>query len=557
MADRARDRGRGGARTSPRLPAVLADNHEVLTASAQTLFGAGREQFAVQYKSWQKELWAYSRSVGEFGSLMNWFASGISRMHLVAGHLKVGSREPEVLPTGPPAALVEDLIFNAKGGETQYMRKWGRQVGIPGVGYFVAWDTATNGDDSTRRVYDVKSADQIRRSTQPFRDAGGRIIKRDDGAPLTGYDLRTAPDQWRKLPLSSLVGRIYWPDDEYDYEASSWARPALTTLREIDLLNRHIIATLLSRLVFNGLLLIPEEVTFPVNPQFKDAADPFIAELVAIASRGIKDPGSPGSAIPVPIRVPEKFIDKFKHLIIATGVDPKVIEAREAAITNLSRVLPAPPEALTGKSDMNHWNAWEDTADNVKMYFGPTLELITGGLNEIFLWPMLEAGGYPTRDAEGKYVVWYDASDLIADPDNSENAQSAHEAGTITDESYLTYLGLDADDAPSDEERRTLILQRLAIQGLPVPDSFYLLYPEDKPKTEVDPVTGTPMNSVTGAPVPVPIAAGPVNGNDPGASANGTKSRGVSGAKAPDARELAAERAKSKARSAAKPSRGG
>lgn len=470
------------ARTRPRLPEPLNQvDPRILVGSAQTLTGAAREQYALQYRSWQDEMWEFTKSIGEFGSVMDWFSSGMSRMHLTAAIQRPGIREPEITKTGPAAQLIDDLVNNAKGGETQYLYKWGRHLGVAGVGWFVGEDRLD--DPDTPRTYEVKSAKQIRRSQKPFRDpATGRIVRGPDNKMITnGFELRTAPDQWRQLSPSSLVGRIFRPDDELDYEVTSWARPALTTLREIDLYNRHIVATLLSRLVFNGILFIPQEVTFPANSQFKDAPDPFVAELLAVAARGIRDPGSPASAIPFPLRVPAQFIESFKHLILATGIDPKVIEARSAALANLAKQLPAPPETMQGKSDLNHWNAYVDAEDNVKYIFGTTMEVFVGGLTEFFLWPMLRAMGEDIRVEDGRYVVWYDASDLFAKPDNSANAIDARSRMSIDDEAYRKVIGLDDADEPTDDELRKMLLVQSATTGTPLSDAYFLLYPDDKP----------------------------------------------------------------------------
>jgi hypothetical protein len=510
------------ARTRPRLPAPLDQaDPRILVGAAQTLTGAAREQYALQYKTWQDEMWEFTRSIGEFGSVMDWFSSGISRMHLVAATQKPGIREPEMTDTGPAAEIIDNLVVNARGGETQYLYKWGRHLGVAGVGYFIGEDQVDD-IDGDNRVFEVKSAKQIRRSQKPFRDPiTGQIVRGADGKPLlTGFDVQVAPNEWRQLAPSSLVSRIYRPDDELDYNVTSWARPAITTLREIDLYNRHIIATLLSRLVFNGFLFIPSEVTFPVNPQYKDASDPFIAELIAIASRGIRDPGSPASAIPVPLRVPAEFIEKFKHLIIATGIDPKVIEARAAALGNLSKQLPAPPEAMQGKSDLNHWNAYVDSEDNIKYIFGSTIEIFVGGLTEKYLWPMMRAAGVDIRSNGGRSVVWYDASDLVAKPDNSQNAIDARSRMTIDDEAYRKVIGLDSADEPADDELRKMLLVNAATAGTQLSDAYFLLFPEDKP----EPLKAgdiLPNGQVAGAP---PGGAGPSSGKSPatGPSAGAT-----------------------------------
>lgn len=533
----------GGALVEQRALAELSEHDKsVMVASAQMLHGSPRESYVINYKSWQDELWEYSRSVGEYGSVMDWYASGISRMHLVAAvqHYNDLLREPEPLTEGPAAKLVNDLVTKAKGGETQFLFKWGRHLGIPGIGFLLAEDKVNEGG---RRVYDVKSAKQIRRSTQPLKDNRGKTMKDARGNVVSGFDVLEEYDRWRPLGRDSLVARIFRPDDEYDFNATSWSRHALTTLREIDLYNRHIVATLLSRLVFNGFLLIPDEVTFPVNPQFKDAPDPFIAELIELGRRGIRDPGSPGSAMPVPLRVPSQFIEKFTHLIIANGVDAKVIEGRAAAVARLARQLPAPPEAMEGKSNLNHWNAYVDSADNIKFYFGSTMEVLVGGLSEAFLWPMLTAGGAPieTPDGKGRYVVWYDISDLTANPDNSENATTARTINSISDAAFLKHIGLDDADAPSKEEKRDQILTALATAGLPTPDSFYLLFPDEQPPPQAvqqaedmakAQLAGQPQRLEQPKPNPDQVAGAPNGSAGPspkGAPATGPKSKATTG----------------------------
>lgn len=461
MADRARDR-RSTRRDVP----------EVLTAASQALLGESRQQYAITYKSWQEELWAYTKSIGEFASVMNWFAAAMSRMHLRAARWHPDLREPELLDEGPAAELVHDLVMNAKGGETQFLRNWAKQLLIPGVGIFLAEEI------DGIRSYDVKSVDVIKRS--------GRSAINSAGIPVDLYQIRIAPDQWRLTTPDSLVSRIFDPDPQYDYLPTSMTQGVLTTLREIDLINRAIIATLLSRIAFNGILFIPTEATFAVNPQFKEAPDPFIAEMLHFAQRGIKDPGSPGAAIPFPVRMSGAQIEQVKHLLISAGLDPKIIEAREAAVNRLKEQMPAPIEALSGLQDMNHWNAWKSSEDNVKLYFGPPMEVLCGGFTDQFLYPMMRGQKQPYTHPDGsRDIVWYDASDLTVQPDNSENAQNAFDSGQLIPDVYLEAMGFDGEDRPKvNPEMRETILVRSAMAGTPLSDAYFLLFPEDKPSPE-------------------------------------------------------------------------
>lgn len=477
MPDRRRDVLTAAVRTQPlRAP---------VTASSQILLGTSREQYALQYTSWQRELWEYNDAVGEFGSSMDWFTNGMSRMHIIAAVMGPDQKEPEPVTDGPAAEIAADLAANAKGGETQFLSKWGYQLGLPGQGYLVAEDRDYG------RVYDVKSADTLMRTTEQARDENGQPLFTADGQPVFRWKVLVEPDRWVYVPDSSLVGRIFMPDPRLDFMPTSPTKHCITTLRQIDLYNRHIIASLLSRIAFNGLFFIPEEVTMPVNPQFKDAPDPFIAELIEIARRGIKDPGSPASAMPVPLRVPADFIEKFKHLTFDTGVATEVLDGRDRAVKRLSEQLPVPPEAMSGIQDMNHWNAWKSSDDAVKMYFGTPMEVLCGGLTDVLMRPMLRAAGQPLVDGKGRqFVFWYDASDLTTKVDTTDSDLQSRDRLIINDESFRERVGIDESDAPSDEEAREMILRQLAVGGKEPSTAYYLLYPKDKPKEQPQPAPG-------------------------------------------------------------------
>src|SRR5690606_29831706 len=111
-----------------------------------------------------------------------------------------------------------------------------------------------------------------------------------------GWELQVDEVTWLPLPAESLVTRLWDRDERLPWRASSAARSALPIMREVDMYNRYIIATLVSRAALNGLLLIPDEVTLPVNPEYSEEADPFIAELLDVMRATLKNPGSAASA---------------------------------------------------------------------------------------------------------------------------------------------------------------------------------------------------------------------------------------------------------------------
>jgi hypothetical protein len=249
--------------------------------------------------------------------------------------------------------------------------------------------------------------------------------------------------------------------------ASSAAQAALPILREIDLLNRHITATVVSRLASNGMLLFPTEVVIPQKDQDNDASDPFIKLFIEAAKTAIADPGSASAAIPIPLRVPQELIEKFKHITFATPLDKQIADNREKALIRLATAMNLPAEVITGMGDMNHWGQWQLEESAVKIHFNPMAEVICNALTEGYLWPMMKAAGIfnPTDEP---YIIWYDSSAITQTPDRSKPAQDLHAVGMVKDKVLRTANGFDEDDAPTDDEVVRMALINLAMQVGPL-----------------------------------------------------------------------------------------
>ena len=63
-------------------------------------------------------------------------------------------------------------------------------------------------------------------------------------------------------------------------------------MRELELVNRHITAQYLSRLASAGVIIFPDEIVFPVRPEFQDEPDPFLREWIG---RGYAGDGLDGA----------------------------------------------------------------------------------------------------------------------------------------------------------------------------------------------------------------------------------------------------------------------
>jgi hypothetical protein len=314
------------------LKTLTADATILMGPSSDTNDDAPRRNIYHQATEWQREVWDFYDSLGEFRQGVQWKANMMSRVRLVAARRKPGSEDPEVVTSGPVADLVADLAGGI-GGQAALMSSFSTYFDTPGECYLIG-ETLPS---AVNKWY-VRSIDEVKR-------AAGTDV----------YEVAEDRGRWRRLPNDSMVVRVWRPHKRYHAVADSPARAARTLMRELELLNRHIQSQYMSRLASAGVILFPDEVTFPVRPEFADEPDPFVAEWIEIAAEAIRTPGTAAAVVPIPIKVPGEYVDKIRHIDFTLKLDDRIVEKRDSALTRLAIALDMPPEALLGTRGVNHW----------------------------------------------------------------------------------------------------------------------------------------------------------------------------------------------------------
>ena len=430
-------------RRRPLLPTQPhAAEPQALTAAAAPV-KEPRTELIRNTDMWQEEAWGYHDTLGEFRYATRWEAKRLSRVRLYAAKLEPGADEP----VRATAGTAVDLMTNFAGGpagQAQIMGGLATQLTVPGEGYLIVENV--NGIEK----WSVRSIDEVRAGR-------GRYEVIDENSATSGYN-------WRPLARDSMPPiRVWTPNDRYHHLADSPARAARTTMRELELVNRHIIAQYLSRLASAGVWLVPDEITFPVREEFADAADPFMAEWIEIAAEAIRTPGTAAATVPIPIKVPAEYVDKIRHLDFTLKIDEKIIDKRESAIKRLASQLNVPPEVLLGVSDLNHWNAWISDETSLKVDVAPDAETICQAITTGYLQPRLRASGV---EDWASWVVWYDMSELTLRPDRSDNAIQLYDRMEIGGAALRRETGFDEADKPNREELKEQAL-KVIIKTLP------------------------------------------------------------------------------------------
>lgn len=431
---------RRGALPAPTHP-LIALQPNALTAAAAPV-NEPRTDLIRNTDAWQEEAWGYYDDLGEFRYGIEWVAAMLSRVRLYAAKLEPGADEPVRADAGTAIDLMTAL-GGGVAGQAQLMSGFGTQLGVPGEGYMVG--ETINGVER----WSVRSIDEVRAARGHF-----EVI--DD--TLGGSGTR-----WRPLGSDSLVTRVWRPHKRFHHLADSPARAARGKMRELELINRYIVSQFLSRLASAGVILFPDEITFPVREEFADASDPFMAEWIEIAAEAIRTPGTAAGVVPIPMKVPAEYVDKIKHVDFTLKLDEKILDKRESAIKGLATMLNMPAEILLGMGDVNHWGAWQLEEGALKTHIAPEAELICQAITAGYLQPRLKASGV---EDWANWVVWYDMSELTLRPDRSDDAIAAYDRMEINGIALRRELGFDESDKPSDDELREQGL-KVIIKTLP------------------------------------------------------------------------------------------
>lgn len=428
---------------------------DITTAGAQVLSDPQLTRSLWNYETWQAEAWDFWRNLGEFSSGIDWLKYSMSRVRLVAAEMVPGQKDPAVLTLddvrghkAATAALALVQVFaGGTAGQSQIMGSGAVQLGVPGEGILVV----------------ERASEQI-----PLAFADWKIVSKDtvrdtyvDGDPW--WEIRVGDSTWRPMMEDALPTRVFEPDEQFPWRAHSSARAALPIMRTIDLLNRRIISTLVSRIAMNGMLFLPQEALAKVPEQYKGNPNWVVQKLIDAAMNNIRNPGSAGAALPQIIDWPMEMIDKVKHLMTSDGVTKELLAEREAEIKRLAVTLNMPIEALLGYGDMNHWSGWLTNETGIKLYISPKAETLVTGFTKGVMHPILrQLGVEPIGPRGGLLVFWYDPSDLIARPDKSKESRELYDRRELSGRSMRAANGFDEDDKPDEEELQDMILKDMS-----------------------------------------------------------------------------------------------
>lgn len=425
-----------------------------LVASAARVTAGRRKNRPASVSAWQAEVWEMLDTVGELGFYHGWIVNALSQCTLSVVE-DLGEENGGEVPAKDFTVLAAmAALFGGDAAQGEMLGMMGGHLALPGETWLCG--LLEPPADPQIDMWRVLSHDEVKEQGNRWQ------IDRGDGEPET-----YARD-------AVYITRIWNPHPKKWVEATSSVRSALPILRQLVGLAKREAANIDSRLIGNGVLAVPSEITFaspsaPNDDGSDPEGDPFMAALIEAGVAAIDNPGSPEALFPLLIRAPAEHLDKIKHITLATDLDEKLPEREERLIKRLANSLDVPAEVLLGLADVNHWTGWLLDENAIKMHVEPLLKVITRGLTTRYLWPVLQGDAETLDPSLRRFKIVGSTANLRQRPNRSSEAQSARDSITITDEAWARETGFNTDDLldPESDEFRRRVLMRLATTGTP------------------------------------------------------------------------------------------
>lgn len=389
-------------------------------------------------RRWQAEAWAQFDICGELRYAVGWKGNAMAQATLYAADVDAHTGRP----TGPTEnATVQAITDSVLGGPVkrpQHVYTIAVNLDIAGE----VWIVVLSGKDGNEDEWLVVSSTEMN-----IQGRSAEITHPKSGATV-------------RLGGEDLLFRIWKPHPRLQLNADSAVRALLPTLREIENTSKNIAARLDSRLASAGILKVPTEADFATGDDDPEGPTGLSEQIAMTMRASLRDAGSAGSQVPIILQADRENLAAIEHISLETEVTKEVVDLREKAIGRLAAGMDLPREVLEGMGDSNHWSAWQVEEATYKTHLLPLLDLISDSLTTSYLIPALEAANVPSPET---YMLAFDGSSLIGEPDPLAEALELYDRGIITDEAVRTITSTPDEYAPQGDERLRSLAERLVL----------------------------------------------------------------------------------------------
>jgi hypothetical protein len=412
--------------------------------------------------SWQEDAWKFIEAVGELQYYVSWQSNSVSRCRMVASALDDnGAPTGTLLEDDPNAETVRQIVSDIAGGaagQAKILKRAAYLLAVVGecwIGLVVRDPAREESNDGNMLPVDI---------TRPGFQLEQWFVfgQQQIGSSANTIELKLPDGTKHEFnPDVDILFRVWseHPADPSLPVSPIWSNRAV--LHEIVQSTATIDNANKSRLIGNGLLFVPQEMSLPQQtapvalpsgetdsltptPFFEPNTAQTLQDLLFdVASTAVREPDSLASMLPIVAGVPGEQTKNIQWLRPATEVPETALKTRTDAIRRLAMGLDVAPERLLGMgANSNHWSAALIDDGDVKVHVAPMAELICSAFTqEILREKLADEGIDPSQ-----YIVWYDTTGLTQDPDKTDEAKDGFDRGAISGRALREHLGFDDED---------------------------------------------------------------------------------------------------------------
>lgn len=446
-------------------------------------------------QEWQSIAWSFFDLNGQIKFGVNFKANVLSKVRLYVGRVDPTrpNEDPEQVEDGPAVDAL-DLLRDGLGSHGELLRRGSVNFDVPGEFYIVglAERIGTRPVDKNQPLGPTEEYIEVPEtwglySTEELKvGADGKLKLRTSGDEGAAKEIDIDKD-------NDFVLRVWFPHPRFADQADSPLRGVLGDAEDIHDLRQMMRACDNSRLSA-GVFVFPSEETrgYPdpttVPTEGGDERqDPVMKILEKMTLDAVEKSDSPSRIAPGLLRVAKENAEAVKWIDIGRKVTADDLARLTMLNESLEQGLPVPVGAISGVKDVNHWGAWQIDESAFTTHAEPSLLALCSSLTTGFLRPYLTAEDGPNMDEEeaSNFVIWYDASAIVKDPDPKKTADDAFDKKAVSWEWYREQLGIPADAAPSEEELAMRIgFERGGIDNAVMLALLQLLMPTLKPSPD-------------------------------------------------------------------------
>lgn len=423
----------------------------------------------VHREEWQTEAYHHANEIGELGYVLTLIGSTVAKGQLVVeetdehGNIIEPERDDEgrqiIEGDRAKAERVLDALRGPYGDHKSLLAAAAIHDQVAGEAILLGEPI----EDTTGISWEVVSVLEV------IQDANTKQLTRKRSASqVSSLSVVDGPSATTPLDENAYLSRYHRPDLAYSGDATSPLRRNAGVCREIVLLDQ-LKETMIKGRLAAGVLLVPEEVTFPADDDSVEDvgdADRFLEMLIEHLSAPVEDRRSASSLSPLVVRVPGDLIEKWKLLSLTDGLlDLSAVkEARDDALRRLAAGIDLPMERMQGMGSSNHWSAAGIEVDEARRHILPLGERLARFFTASYFRRMLIAfEDFDPQEAE-RWSLGYDGSEVLTRMDIASAADALWADGLISDDARIEAHGFDPDQVrPKDPERWRRLIERLAV----------------------------------------------------------------------------------------------